>query len=218
VNDVNISTRESNPKNHHRPDRSLFAIPPRLGRNLFRRSQHYLDLGVVTSIYFTFVLISRSAAAGSLHSSHTFSAAYGPAYSQRGYGTTRATGTSLTSRDAVKQTESEAKCRQWSYVNVANRRRRYCVNNAELFRNKGTTVSNKWLNFTDSVDNSRINWFVLVCTSFSSPALLTPFRSYIGPRPTVWFSCFVPMSEDVRHCFCCVCLPAVGACPTLFLM
>jgi len=76
-------------------------------------------LGVVTSIYFAFVLISRSAAAaaaaaaaGSLHSPYTFSAAYGLACSQRGYGTTRATGTSLTSRDAVKQTESEAQCRQ----------------------------------------------------------------------------------------------------------
>jgi len=131
------------PQIHHRPDLSLFAKPPRLGRNLFRHSQHYLDLGVVTSIYFTFVLISRSAAAGNLHSSFTFSAAYGPAYSQRGYGTTRATGTSLTSRDAAEQTESEAQCRQWSYVNVANRRRCYCVNNAELFRNKETMVSNK---------------------------------------------------------------------------
>jgi hypothetical protein len=29
---------------------------------------------------------------------------------------------------------------------------------------------------------------------------------------------FAPMSEDVRHGFGCVCLPAVGACPTLFLM
>jgi hypothetical protein len=26
------------------------------------------------------------------------------------------------------------------------------------------------------------------------------------------------MSEDVRHGFCCVWSPAVGACPTLFLM
>jgi hypothetical protein len=112
------------PQNLHRPDHSLVAIPPKLGRNLFRHSQHYLDLGVVTSIYFAFLLISRSAAADSLLSSYTFSAAYGLAYAQRGYGTTRATGTSLTSRDAVKQTESEAQCRQWSYINVANRRRR----------------------------------------------------------------------------------------------
>jgi hypothetical protein len=41
---------------------------------------------------------------------------------------------------------------------------------------------------------------------------INPFRSYIGPRSTVWFSSFVPMSEDVRHGFCCVCSPAVGAC------
>jgi hypothetical protein len=27
-----------------------------------------------------------------------------------------------------------------------------------------------------------------------------------------------PTSEDVRNGFCCVCSPAVGACPTLFLM
>jgi len=47
---------------------------------------------------------------------------------------------------------------------------------------------------------------------------LNLFRSYVGPRPTVWFSCSAPMSEDVRHGFCRVCSPAVGACPTLFLM
>jgi hypothetical protein len=29
--------------------------------------------------------------------------------------------------------------------------------------------------------------------------LINPFRSYIGPRPTVWFSSSAPMSEDVRH-------------------
>jgi hypothetical protein len=45
-----------------------------------------------------------------------------------------------------------------------------------------------------------------------------PFRSYIGPRTTVWFSSSAPMSEEVRHGFCCVCSPAVGACPTLFLV
>jgi hypothetical protein len=50
------------PQNLH-PDRSLVAIPPKLGRNLFRHSQRYIDLGVVTGIYFAFVLISRSAAA-----------------------------------------------------------------------------------------------------------------------------------------------------------
>jgi hypothetical protein len=45
-----------------------------------------------------------------------------------------------------------------------------------------------------------------------------PFRSYIRPRPKVWFSSSAPMSEEVRHGFCCVCSPAVAACPTLFLM
>jgi hypothetical protein len=47
---------------------------------------------------------------------------------------------------------------------------------------------------------------------------INPFRSYFEPRLTVWFSCSAPMSEDVLHRFCCVCSPAVGACPTLFLM
>jgi hypothetical protein len=32
------------------------------------------------------------------------------------------------------------------------------------------------------------------------------------------FSSSDPMSADVRHGFCCVCPPAVGTCPTLFLM
>jgi hypothetical protein len=45
-----------------------------------------------------------------------------------------------------------------------------------------------------------------------------PFRSYIGPRPRLWFSSSDPLSEDVRHGFCCVYSPAVGACPTFFLM
>jgi hypothetical protein len=45
-----------------------------------------------------------------------------------------------------------------------------------------------------------------------------PFRSYVEPRPTVWFSCSAPILEEVRRGFCCVCSPAVGACPTLFLM
>jgi hypothetical protein len=27
------------------------------------------------------------------------------------------------------------------------------------------------------------------------------FRSYVKPRPTVWFSCSAPMSENVRHGF-----------------
>jgi hypothetical protein len=49
-------------------------------------------------------------------------------------------------------------------------------------------------------------------------AVFNPFWSYIGPRLTVWFSSSAPMSEDFRHGFCWVCSPAVGACPTLFLM
>jgi hypothetical protein len=107
-----IKTTE--PRHLHGPDRSLVMISTKIGRNPFRHSELYLDLGVVTSIYFAFALISRSAAAaaGSLHASYTFSAVYGLAYSQRDYGTTRATGTSLTSRDAVKQTESKAQCCQ----------------------------------------------------------------------------------------------------------
>jgi hypothetical protein len=54
--------------------------------------------------------------------------------------------------------------------------------------------------------------------SYNFYACLNPFRSYIRPRPTVRFSSSAPMSEDVRHGFCCICSPAVGACPTLFLM
>jgi hypothetical protein len=41
---------------------------------------------------------------------------------------------------------------------------------------------------------------------------VNPFRSYIGPRPTVWFSCSAPMSEDVRHGFCCIFSPGDTAC------
>ena len=37
---------------------------------------------------------------------------------------------------------------------------------------------------------------------------LNPFRSYVGPRPTLWFSHSAPMSGDVRHFFFCVCSPA----------
>jgi hypothetical protein len=48
--------------------------------------------------------------------------------------------------------------------------------------------------------------------------VFNPFRSYVGPRPTVWFSSSAPMSEDGRHGFCRVCSPAVRACTTLFLM
>jgi hypothetical protein len=63
----------------------------------------------------------------------------------------------------------------------------------------------------------------LACWSLESSyefcrTFINPFRSYIGPRPTVWFSSSAPMSEDVRNGFCCVCSPAVGACPTLFLV
>jgi hypothetical protein len=30
---------------------------------------------------------------------------------------------------------------------------------------------------------------------------INPFRSYVGPHPTVQFSSSAPMSEDVRHGF-----------------
>ena len=30
---------------------------------------------------------------------------------------------------------------------------------------------------------------------------INPFRSYVGPRLTLWFSCSAPMSEDIRHVF-----------------
>jgi len=63
-----------------------------------------------------------------------------------------------------------------------------------------------------SMNLLRRNW------SIRATYIFNPFRSYIGPRPTVWFSSSAPMSEDVRHGFCCVCSPAVGACPTLFLV
>jgi hypothetical protein len=56
--------------------------------------------------------------------------------------------------------------------------------------------------------------YIFVCIA----AALNPFWSYVEPRPTVWFSCSAPMSDGVWHGFCCVCSPAVGACPTLFLM
>ena len=32
---------------------------------------------------------------------------------------------------------------------------------------------------------------------------INPFRSYIGPRPTLWFSHSAPMSGDIRHFFFC---------------
>jgi hypothetical protein len=59
------------------------------------------------------------------------------------------------------------------------------------------------------------NFFTLNCCVIYH---INPFRSYIGSRPTVWFSSSAPMSEDVRHGFYFACSPAVGACPTLFLM
>jgi len=44
-----------------------------------------------------------------------------------------------------------------------------------------------------------------------SPILsaINPFWSYVGPRPTLWFSCSAPISEDVWHVFFgWVCSPA----------
>ena len=40
------------------------------------------------------------------------------------------------------------------------------------------------------------------------PFEFNPFRSYVGPRPTLRFSHSAPMSGDVRHFFFCVCSPA----------
>jgi hypothetical protein len=49
----------------------------------------------------------------------------------------------------------------------------------------------QWLNFTDSVNNSRINWFILVCTSSSSSALLRiiPFSYLCARRSSYHSSC-----------------------------
>jgi hypothetical protein len=58
----------------------------------------------------------------------------------------------------------------------------------------------------------------LICTTNYVKSMFNPFRSYVEPRPTVWFSCSAPMLVDVRHGFFFFCSPAVGACPTLFLM
>jgi hypothetical protein len=63
-----------------------------------------------------------------------------------------------------------------------------------------------------------VAFFIYFFSYWLPSRALNPFRSYNGPRPTVWYSSSAPMSEDVRHGFCCICLPAVGACPTLFLM
>jgi hypothetical protein len=62
------------------------------------------------------------------------------------------------------------------------------------------------------------NEYIYIVWHESQKGHFNPFRSYVEPRPTVWFACFAPMSENVRHGFCCVCSPTVGACPTLFLM
>jgi hypothetical protein len=52
----------------------------------------------------------------------------------------------------------------------------------------------------------------------SAVMYINPFRSYVGPRPTLRFSFSTPMSENVRHIFFCLCArSAVGGCPTLFL-
>jgi hypothetical protein len=65
----------------------------------------------------------------------------------------------------------------------------------------------------------RLSIFIKCSTSATAlQFVINPFLSYIGPRPTVRFFSSAPMSENVRHCFCCVCSPAVGAFPTLFLM
>jgi hypothetical protein len=75
----------------------------------------------------------------------------------------RATGTSLTSRDAFKQAESEVQCGRWSYVNAASRRWCYCVASAEMFREQRLSVSIKshdqWMSCTES-----FNWFILLYT------------------------------------------------------
>jgi hypothetical protein len=63
-----------------------------------------------------------------------------------------------------------------------------------------------------------LNSYTAPVKQLTSVGHVNPFRSYIGPRPTVWFSSSAQMSEDVRRGFCCVCSPAVEACPTLFLM
>jgi hypothetical protein len=47
-----------------------------------------------------------------------------------------------------------------------------------------------------------------VCLILISRDPLNPLWSNVGPRPTLWFSCSVPMSEDVWHFFCCVCSSA----------
>jgi hypothetical protein len=63
--------------------------------------------------------------------------------------------------------------------------------------------------------NVQIMWSEYRARNLTVKVLFNPFWSYIGPRPTVWFSSSAPMSEDVRRGFCCVCSPAVGACPTI---
>jgi hypothetical protein len=45
------------------------------------------------------------------------------------------------------------------------------------------------------------NLFLIKTDNFWKHNYINPFRSYVGPRPTLWFSCSAPMSEDVRHVF-----------------
>jgi hypothetical protein len=64
---------------------------------------------------------------------------------------------------------------------------------------------------------SNFSLIVSFPSALALSSVFSPFRSYVGPRPTR-FSSSAPMSEDVRHGFNCICSSAVGACPTLFLM
>jgi hypothetical protein len=73
-------------------------------------------------------------------------------------------------------------------------------------------------NFEPPLSNLKTHVIQSINNRLQNYNTLNPFRSYVGPRQTVWFSSSAPMSEDVRHGFCCVCSPAVKACPMLFLM
>jgi hypothetical protein len=65
----------------------------------------------------------------------------------------------------------------------------------------------KWINQLDAAINYRFIASRLTLSDFTSDLV----RQYNFPVP-------LRCSEDVRHGFSCVCLPAVGTCPTLFLM
>jgi hypothetical protein len=54
------------------------------------------------------------------------------------------------------------------------------------------------LDLQTAISNSILNSKGAIAFPCLKP-LLTPFRSYVGPRPTLWFSCSAPVSEDVRH-------------------